>query len=98
MRHFEPLGAHLHGEVDEALDLVNVAAVDDGVQRQRQTELDHLGGEFEFLRLGVLQAADLLGILRVDALDRELHVVEPDVVERLSLDSAPPTPEVIRFE
>ncbi len=67
----------MHREVDDTFHLVDVAAVDYGIERQRQSEGCHALCESHLVRLRFGQAADALGIRSVGGLDRELDVVEP---------------------
>ena len=61
------------------LDLPDVAAVDDRVDGEREAEPRHLGGEPHLGLVRAAQPRDLVGGGDVDALQRELHVVEPGI-------------------
>ncbi len=81
VRDFEAAGAQLHGEVDVLLDVVDVLAVHRRVERQRQAEFLHPAGDFALLGAAALVGGDAVGVLGVDVLDRELHVVEAVVAQ-----------------
>ena len=64
------------GVVDDASDVVDVLAVDRRVERQRQADLLHPAGDLALFRRAALVGGDAVGVLGVDVLDRELHVIE----------------------
>ena len=82
VRDLEPARAELLCELDEALDLVDIAAVDHRVHRQCEAEPRDLGGELHLGVVRTLQPRHLVGRGDVDALQRQLHMVEPHVGER----------------
>ena len=76
MRDFEPLGAELERKLDVARHVVNVLPVDRRVDGERQAELRHPTGDVELLLRGTWIGADALGVLRIDVLEGDLHVIE----------------------
>ena len=78
----EPLRAELEREVEQLLDAIEVLAVQDAVDRQREVELLRVARGRELL-LERPVARDAVVVLGVRALDRDLHVVEPGRLERL---------------
>ena len=55
---------------------MDVLPVDRGVDGERQAELRHPTGDVELLLRGAWIGADALGVLRVDVLEGDLHVIE----------------------
>ena len=76
MCHFEATGAHLDGEIDDALDMVEVLAVHRRIDRERQPKLANPAGNFALLRVSTRVVGDAVGVRRLDILDRKLHVIE----------------------
>ena len=86
MGNLEALSAKLHRKLDIAADIVDVLAMDGGVDGQRKPELGHPAGDVELLLRGAGIGADPLGVLGVDVLERDLHVIEAalgEVLERV---------------
>ena len=81
MRHFEPARAKLDRKIDERGDLMNIRAMDDRVDRQRQTPLDDVSSEgaLSLPRAFVMTEA-IVGLL-VRALEGKLRMVEAGVDE-----------------
>ena len=63
-----------------------------------QPELGHPAGDVELLLRGAGIGADPLGILGIDVLERDLHVVEAALGEVLETARLSVTAAVIRFE
>ena len=79
MRHFEPARAEFDGEIDKGADLMQVGAMDDGIDRKRQTRAGHHAGESALpLPCAVIVAEPVIGRL-VGALERQLGMVEAGV-------------------
>ena len=78
----EPLRAELERELEQLLDAIEVLAVQDAVDRQREVELLRVARGRDLLLEGPV-AGDAVVVLGVRALDRDLHVVEPGRLERL---------------
>jgi hypothetical protein len=63
-------------------ELVQVLAVHDGVDRQRQLELTRPSRGFEFLFVRVPQSGDAVGDGGLVALKTDLHVAKPGIGQR----------------
>ena len=83
MRDLEPLRAELDSKLDIARHVVDVLAMDRRVDGERQTKLGHPAGDVELLGGGAGIGADPFGVLSVDVLERDLHVIEPALGEVL---------------
>ena len=85
VRHLEPAGTGGDRPFDDRWQVVDVGPVDRRVDGQRHAELAHPSGQFALLGHPAFEGGDALSVDVVDVLDRQLHVVEPGVVERLQL-------------
>ena len=82
VRELEPLRAELEREIEYLLDPIEVLPVQHAVDRQREVELlDEVRSRDLLLERPV--AGDAVVVLRVRALDRDLHVVEPGRLQPL---------------
>ncbi len=79
---FEPVGVEIDGHLDDVGKLVQVLAVHDGVDRQRQVEFAGPFRGFELLLVRVLQSGDAVGGPRLVALEADLYVAEPGIGQR----------------
>ena len=76
MRDLDPPRAEFDREINHARRVLDIAAMDDGVDGERQALGRHPGGDLALLGVAALVAADPIGLRRVDALDRKLDVIE----------------------
>ncbi len=79
MRHFEPARAKLDRKIDERGDLMNIRAMDDRVDGQRQTGLGHISSEGALALPRALVMAEAVVGLLVGALEGKLRMVEAGV-------------------
>ncbi len=97
MRDLDAARAERQRKIDHGCDALDIGAMDDGVDGQRQAQPYDLCGELALARIGAVIAGDAVGRCRHAVLDRELHMIEAGVgklAERLLLT---PTPEVMRL-
>ena len=71
-----PVRVQLEREIDHRLELVEVLAVDDGVDGERQARRPDRPRHLELARMP-LEPADPVGDPGLGALQRELHMIEP---------------------
>ena len=79
---FEPVGVEIDRHLDDVGELVQVLAVHDGVDRQRQVELARPFRDFELFLMRVLQSGDAVGDHGLVALETDLHMAEPGIGQR----------------
>ncbi len=81
MRHFEPAGAKLDRKIDEHGHLMNIRAMDDRIDGERQARLDDISSEGALaLPRAFVMAKAVVGLL-VGSLEGELRMIEPGVGE-----------------
>ena len=81
VRELEPLGAQIEGQLEQVLDPIEVLAVQDAVDRQREVQLPGEARGRDLLLKGPV-ARDAVVVGGVRALDRDLHVVESGRLQR----------------
>ena len=82
VRQLQPLRAELQRQLEQLIDAIEVRPVQHGVDREREAELLRRVRGRDLLRERPV-AGDAVVVLRVRALDRDLDVVEPGLLERL---------------
>ncbi len=83
MSDHEAAGAQIEGQLDHGREAVEVLALDDGVQRQRQAGGGGEAGEVELLRMAAAVAANAVGGASIGILDGELDVVQAGFGQRV---------------
>ena len=85
--------AKLDREIDERGDLMDIRAMDDRIDGERQARLDHITGEGALaLPRAFVMAEAVVGLL-VCALEGELRMVEPASTSSLSASRSPRSPK-----
>lgn len=83
MSDLEPLGPELDGQINVAAHIVDVLAVDRGVDGERQPKLGDPAGDIELLLRRARIGADPLGIHCIDVLEGDLDVIQAALGEVL---------------
>ena len=97
MRDFEPARAEFDRKVDERGNLMQIGAMDDRVDGERQAGLDDMSREGALLLPRALVVAEAVVGLLVGALEGELRMVEAGVGEVVVSFSPTPMPDVMRL-
>ena len=79
---FQPVGVEIDRHLDDVGELMQVLAVHDGVDRQRQVEFARPFRGFDLLLVRILQPCDAVGHHGLVALETDLHVAEPGIGQR----------------
>ena len=90
-------GVELDRQLDHLGELMEVLAMNDGVDGERQAGARDHAGDVELLLVGVLVAGDAVGDARVAVLEADLDVVEAGLRQRGELLRVSSTAEVMRL-
>ena len=81
MRDLDPAGAERKRQRHHVRDAIDVGAMHHRVDRERNLQAHHFGGERALAREGAFIAGDAVGAGRLAVLDRNLDVIEAGVGE-----------------
>ena len=81
--HFDAAGADLHGQIQDLFEAVDVPAVHDRVQRERDPRFANPPGRQQFFGVGPRSSGDAVALFAAGVLEAELHVLESRAAERI---------------
>ena len=95
VRQLDPTGFQCHRQSHQLSRMIDVGTMHHHIDRERQTERHHLGGQRELPRVRVARAGDMIRGLCSGVLDGKLKMIKAGLRNAARRCRSSPMPEVI---